>query len=294
MYYLLYGFVYVLSLAPFWLLYGIADVLFLLVYYVIRYRRGLVFSNLRAAFPEKSNAGLHLIARRFYRNLIDNFLEAIKLLTISRSQLSKRFQCDYSLIERLYAQGKSCQVHMGHVFNWEYANAEFSSKTRSDFLVVYMPIGARAVDRLFHTLRDRFGTILLPATDMRSAMLPYRNRQYILALVADQNPGRPEDSYWCDFLGRPAPFVKSPERGARRNNIPVIFVSMRKVRRGYYTASLQLFAESPQELPEGEMTLSFVRFLEEEIRSQPEIWLWSHRRWKWPYKDEYEKWRLDR
>jgi KDO2-lipid IV(A) lauroyltransferase len=294
MYYLLYAFVYGLSLLPFWFIYGVADVLFVLVYFVIGYRKNVVLDNLSHAFPTLSQRERHRIARRFYRNLIDNFLESVKLLTISRRELSKRFVCDYALMEKLYAEGKSCQLHLGHVFNWEYANADFSSKTLFSFLVVYMPIGSKAVDRLFRKLRERFGTVLLPATDMKNAMVPYRNKQYVLTLVAEQNPGNPETSYWCSFLGRPAPFVKGPERGARLNNIPAVFVSIRKPRRGYYTAHLTLGAEDPRSLPEGELTLRFVRFMEKEIREQPEIWLWSHRRWKWSYKEEYQALRIDK
>lgn len=293
MYYVLYAFLYGLSLAPFWFIYGLADVLWLLVYGVFGYRKKIVMDNLAHAFPELSPAERRRIARRFYRNLIDNFLEAIKLLSISRRALSRRFACDYRLMERLYAEGKSCQLHLGHVFNWEYANADFSSKTLFSFLVVYMPIGSAAIDRLFRKLRNRFGTILLPATDMRNAMIPYRNKQYVLTLVAEQNPGDPAKAYWCSFLGRPAPFVRGPETGARMNNIPAIFVSIRKPRRGYYTASLSVGAEEPRDLPEGELTRRFVRFMEREIREQPDIWLWSHRRWKWPYKEEYARLRID-
>jgi KDO2-lipid IV(A) lauroyltransferase len=287
MYYVIYGFVYGLSLLPYWFIYGFADILFLLLYYVIGYRRKLVMENLRNAFPEKTEEQLRLISRRFYRDFIDNFLEAVKLLSISRRELDKRFRCDYSLIERLYAEGKSCQLHLGHVFNWEYANAACSASVPFKFLVVYMPVRSKPVDRLFRKLRERFGTILLPATEMRKAMIPYRREQSVLVLVADQNPGSPQNSYWCDFMGRPAPFVKGPEKGARFNNIPAIFASIRKVKRGYYKADLVMGAQEPRDLPEGELTRRFVRFLENEIREQPEIWLWSHRRWKFRYKPEY-------
>jgi Kdo2-lipid IVA lauroyltransferase/acyltransferase len=287
MYYVIYGLFYGLSLLPYWFIYGFADILFLLVYYVIRYRRNVVMENLRHAFPEKTEAQLRSIARRFYRNFIDNFLEAVKLLSISRRQLDKRFYCDYSLLDRLYAEGKSCQLHLGHVFNWEYANADSSASVPFKFLVVYMPVQSKPVDRLFRKLRERFGTILLAATEMRKAMIPYRREQYVLVLVADQNPGSPQNSYWCNFMGRPAPFVKGPEKGARFNNNPAVFVSISKIKRGYYKADLVMGAEEPRELPEGELTRRFVRFLENEIRRQPEIWLWSHRRWKFDYKPEY-------
>jgi KDO2-lipid IV(A) lauroyltransferase len=294
MYYLVYGIAYGISLIPFWILYGIADILFVLTYYVFGYRKKVVMDNLRASFPEKHDKDLRSIARKFYRNFIDNWLEAIKLLSVSHKELDKRFRCDYSLTDRLAAEGRSCTLLLGHVFNWEYANAHFSGHSHAKFLVVYMPLGSKAMDRIFFKLRERFGTTLLPATHMSRAMVPYRNTVYVLTLVADQNPGSPETSYWCDFMGRPAPFVKGPERSARMGNLASVFVSIKKLRRGYYEAKLSLGNDDPRVTPEGEITQQFVQFLEKEIREQPENWLWSHRRWKHDYKPEYEALRIDR
>ncbi len=294
MYYLVYGIAYGISLIPFWLLYGFADILFLLAYYVLGYRKKIVMDNLRASFPEKTEPELKVIARKFYRNFIDNFLEAIKLLSISKRQLDKRFKCDYSLLDKLAAEKRSCTLLLGHVFNWEYANAHFSDHSPAKLLVVYMPLASKAMDRVFIKLRERFGTILLPATHMSRSMVPYRNQVYVLTLVADQNPGSPESAYWCDFMGRPAPFVKGPERSARMGNLVTVFVSIKKAGRGYYEAMLTLGNDHPLSTSDGDITRQFVRFLENEIREQPENWLWSHRRWKHTYKPEYEALRIDK
>ena len=140
---------------------------------------------------------------------------------------------------------------------------------------------------MFRKLRSRFGTILIPATDMRKAMLPYRNELYLLGLVADQVPGDVQRAYWMDFFGRPAPFARGPERGARAGNISVVYAQIYKTRRGHYITEFSLGVDDPASLKEGELTKQYVQFLEGVIRKYPDMWLWSHRRWKRDWKPEY-------
>lgn len=243
--------------------------------------------NLSIAFPEKTEKERKDIIRKFYINFTDTFLEAIKLLTMSPKSLKKRVQFDPSIFNELYATGKSCQVHLGHNFNWEWVNVRVTRELLYPFLVVYMPIGSKLIDRLFKHFREKMGSKLLSATNMRNEIIPYRNEQYLLALVADQNPGLPEKSYWVNFFGRPTPFVRGPEKNARFNNIPVVFGRFYKPRRGYYVVETRLATLNPREKKEGELTLEYVRYLEEVIRKQPEVYLWSHNRWKFEYKEEY-------
>ena len=244
--------------------------------------------NLTIAFPEKTEQEKKRIIRKFYRNFTDTFLEAIKLLSMSQKSLEKRIKFDHSIFDELYASGKSCQVHLGHNFNWEWVNVRVTRQLAFDFLVVYMPIGSKIIDRLFKHFREKMGSNLLPATDMKNAMLPFRNKQYLLALVADQNPGNPHKAYWVNFFGRLTPFVKGPEKNARANDIPVVFARFYKPKRGYYVIETKLATHNPAEMKEGQLTLEYVRYLEEVIRMQPEVYLWSHNRWKWEIKDEYE------
>ena len=292
MYYLIYGPIYLLSILPLRFLYILADFIYVILYYLIGYRKKVVMKNLLTAFPEKTESERKSIAKRFYKNFVDTFIETIKLLSSDKTFLAKHVTIkNGELLQSLYERGQRVQVHMGHNFNWEYANAAFAMSTPYTFLGVYMPITNQNFDRMFRKLRSRFGTILIPATDMRKAMLPYRSELYLLGLVADQVPGDVQRAYWIDFFGKPAPFARGPERGARAGNISVVFAQIYKTRRGHYITEFSLGVDSPASMEEGELTRKYVHFLEEVIRKYPDMWLWSHRRWKREWKPEYiENW----
>lgn len=287
MYYLFYGFLYIVSLLPMRILYFISDALYGLIYYVLGYRRKVVMSNLAIAFPDQTEAQRRRIAKKFYHNFIDSFIEVIKLVSAGDAFLRKRFTADVQVLNDLHATGKSCQIHLGHTFNWEWGQLVLSELTPYKIMVVYMPISSAMLEKLFYKLRTRTGNVFLPATSMREAIAPYLQTQYALGLVADQNPGNLQAAYWLNFLGKRTPFVSGPEKGARSCGMPVVFACIEKPRRGYYHATMKLAAEDSSQLPEGELTRRYVRYLEEVIRRNPDMWLWSHRRWKHTWKEEY-------
>ena len=287
MYYIAFGFLYLLSLLPMRVLYLLSDFIYVIIFYIAGYRKKVVFQNLSIAFPEKSEKEKKEIARRFYHNLTDTFLETIKLISASHSFIKKRFVANYEVIDQLYDKGKKCQVHLGHTFNWEVGNVGMPLGAKHPIIIVYMPFDNKTFNRIFLYLRSRTGTIMLPANNMRNAILPYRNTQYLLGLVADQNPGNPANSLWIPFFGKPAPFVKAPESGARRGNIPVVFCNLTRIKRGYYQGHFSLVDENPANTEAGEITKKYVRFIENAIRANPDNWLWSHRRWKHEWKEEY-------
>jgi KDO2-lipid IV(A) lauroyltransferase len=287
MYYILYSLLYLVSLLPIRILYLLSDGIYGLVYYVFGYRKKVVMGNLRRAFPEKTEGERIRIAKKFYHNLIDSFIEVIKLMSVSHRFLQKRFTMDATVLKELHATGRSCQVHLGHTFNWEWGQLVLTHLTDYKIMVVYQPITNGFFEKMFYRLRTRTGNIFLPATKMKEAIEPHLQSQYLLALVADQAPSKPSNAWWANFLGQPTPFVPGPEKGARCNDLPVVFASIEKPRRGYYHATLRLGSECPNEFPEGELTLSYVRFLENVIRHNPDMWLWSHRRWKHAWKKEY-------
>ncbi|HEY4209301.1 MAG TPA: lysophospholipid acyltransferase family protein [Puia sp.] len=288
MYYVVYGLLYLLSLLPIWLLYLLSDALAFLMYYVIGYRRQVIRGNLALAFPEKSMEEIIRIEKKFCRSFVDSLIETIKLLSAGKKFIRERFAIDNpQLLEAFYDEGRKCQLHLGHQFNWEVANVAMPLLSRYPFIVAYMPVENKVFERLFLHLRRRTGTILLPATRMQRSIIPYRNTQYLLTLVADQAPGSPDQSYWLNFFGHPTPFVRGPERGARIADIPAVFVRFYKSSRGRYRVSLTTLSDHPAELPEGELTRRYCRLLEDAIRQSPDLWLWSHRRWKIPWKDEY-------
>ena len=169
MYYLFYGFLYIVSLLPMRVLYLLSDGIYGIIYYIIGYRRKIVMDNLRQAFPEKSEAERIRIAKKFYHNFIDSFVEVIKLISASESWLAKRFTVDVRALDEVYATGKSCQMHLGHTFNWEWGQIVLTALTKFKILVVYMPISNKVFEKLFYKLRTRSGNAFLPASTMRAS-----------------------------------------------------------------------------------------------------------------------------
>lgn len=287
MYYLVYGFLYLFSLVPIRLLYIFSDAVYGLIYYIIGYRKEVVMNNLTIAFPDKTEEEKIKIAKKFYHNFIDSLIETIKIISASDKFISNHFTGNWEVLNDLHKSGKSCEILMGHTFNWELGNHSVNLNVDYTFLAVYMPITNKTLNRVFLKLRSRGRSKMLAAGNMKEEMIPYRNSQYALGLAADQNPGDPRNAYWLNFFGRPAPFVTGPEKGARARNMPVVFCYIEKHRRGYYNLVLSMGVENPASLPIGAVTVSFVRYLENVIRMQPDMWLWSHKRWKHAWKEEY-------
>lgn len=296
MYYLVYALLYLISLLPIPVLYLLSDGIHFLIYRVFRYRLDVVMNNIQIAFPEKTLHERKQIARKFYRNFIDTFIETIKMLSASDAFFEKRITGNWELLNDLHNSVRAVHVHMGHTFNWEWGNYMASKKFLYKFIVVYMPVKNKAIDRLFIKLRLRAGGALVPATPAKayiSSFYPHRNSQFVLALVADQSPGDPSRAYWLNFFGKPTAFITGPEKGARAKNLPVFFCHISKPRRGHYHIVFTMAENNPASLQEGELTVRFARFLEETITQFPDMWLWSHRRWKHQWKEEYRDLRID-
>jgi Kdo2-lipid IVA lauroyltransferase/acyltransferase len=287
MYYLVFVPLYLMSLLPMRVLYLFSDACYGLIFYVFKYRRKVVLDNLRQAFPQKTEKERMVIAKKFYKNLVDSFIETIKLFSTGKKFLNKRFVADYTVFEQLHQQQKSFQMHASHQFNWEWINHHMSMHIPQPLVGIYMPISNKVFEKLFLKLRERYGTIMLPATDMKNRFAEWKHREHVLVLVADQNPGHPGNSYWFNFFGKATPFIKGPERYAREKKIPVVFARSKKIKRGYYQLEFQLVTDDASLLPDPALTRKYVHYLAEIMNTQPENWLWSHRRWKWDWKEEY-------
>ena len=250
-------------------------------------------NNLSVAFPEKSEAEKKKIAKQFYRNFTDTFFEAIKLISASEAFIKRHYTGDMELFYDLHRQGKKCQVHLGHNFNWELAGIAMPLYVPYLTILVYMPIKNKTLDGIFKKIRSRTGAVLIPASEMKASMAAYLDKQYLLGLVADQNPGDARNHFWGSFFGKPAPFVKGPETGARTKQAAVVFCQFTKSRRGYYKAHFELATSDPLSMPEGELTRRYIRYLEKVISENPHMWLWSHRRWKHAWQPGYDKLWID-
>ncbi len=293
MYYLVFGAVYLFSLLPMWLLYFLSDIVAFFLYYVLGYRKEVVMGNLLQAFPDKTEKERIVIAKKFYRNFIDNWIETIKLLSISKRTMNRRVTGNFEIFHQLYSSGKSVQLNIGHFFNWEIMSLHAGINQPYTFLAVYLPQSNRIMNRLILHIRMRWGNHLLPSTDMARAIIPWRKKQYLLSLAADQRPAVPDNAYWLNFLNKPAGFLKGSEKFARGQKIPVVMMTTTRKKRGHYHFEYFLLCDDPTVLPEGELIRQYVSHLEKNILLQPELYLWSHKRWKHSWKPEYEKFWMD-
>lgn len=287
MYYIIYPLFYLLSLLPWRVMYLISDCVYGILYYISGYRKEVVMKNLSIAFPEKTLEERIAIAKEFYHNFADTFIETIKLLSVSDKEFAKRYTTNSNeILDPLYKSGVNVQYQAGHFFNWEYVNLGESMQGIYPFVAVYMPIANKSFDRMIRKLRLRYGTILVPAVDFKTHFHQYVKGRYGLALAADQNPGNPLAAHWVWFFGRLTPFMTGPEKGAKLNNTPVIFGHFYKVKRGYYHTQLEILTTTPRDFKNGELTQLFATCVEKAIRSKPSNYLWSHRRWKWEFDAE--------
>lgn len=287
MYYIVYGLLWLISLLPLSVLYFFGDCIYGLIFYIIKYRRSIVLDNISKAFPEKNTGEVKKIAKQFYHNFIDTFIESIKLISAGRKFLNKHATCEIDLINDLTATGKNIHIMAGHQFNWEFANLIVSEKCKGPFVAVYMPISNKVLDKIFFKIRKRYGTFLIAAQDFKNKMHKVFAQQYLLALAADQNPGHPGNSFWMNFMGRPAPFVTGPAKGAVKNNTAIVLIGFKKLKRGYYHFTTKLLADDGAQSNPAALTVLYKNELEKIIKADPANYLWSHRRWKYEYKPEY-------
>jgi KDO2-lipid IV(A) lauroyltransferase len=289
MYYFLYGLLYLVSLLPFFILYLLSDAAFCMLYHVFGYRRKIVMDNLTIAFPEKTLTEKEEISKQFYKSLVDNFIETIKLISLSETAFDKRVSINFADAQTLVDKGLNIQFHSGHQMNWEYASLAISKKLTIPWLAVYMRISAKPLDKLFLKIRTKFGAVMVERNKYQNMMPQYMKQQYALGLIADQNPDFEKKGYWLNFFSKPAPFQIGPEKGAMRYKTAVVFVNIGKIKRGNFQIDCRVITEDGSTYKPGELTRMYRDFLEEGIRKNPSNYLWSHRRWKFEWNTAYEK-----
>jgi KDO2-lipid IV(A) lauroyltransferase len=288
MYYVLYGLVRFFSILPLPVLYFFADVIYVFVYYVTGYRKKVVMKNLSLAFPEKTEKERRRIAKDFYHQLIDTFIETIKFFSWNIEEVNRRMTVDVTGLEKTYNLGRPVHVLAMHNFNWEFANWWVSANAPIPFYGIYLPVGNRHFDRMMYRMRAKYGTRLIPATRFRESYAAVKDTHHLLGSAADQSPADPRNAWWVEFFGRRTAFVRGAERGARAARAAVVFVHFfRAGRRGHYELHTKLFTTDASLLAPGEMTKAYTQYVEASVRSRPSNYLWSHRRWKHEWKEEY-------
>lgn len=279
---LLIFFIFLIGIIPFFLMYPFADLMYFLLFHVFKYRKKVIFNNLSSSFPDMDQKNLNQLFANSYKNLTDILVEGIKGFTMTRGQIRKRHKIlNPELVEPYLKAGKSVIALPTHYGNWEWG-ALSPGLFINDYKIVgfYKKFTNVYVDQFMRKNRSRTGTELISIRETSVTFDKLRDTPTLYIMAADQSPSNPETAIWVDFLGRKTAFLQGPEKHARNNDIPLVFVDIQRVKRGYYELTLSVLADNPTELEAGEITKRYAKKLESQINIKPENWLWSHRRWK--------------
>ena len=277
-----------LALLPFCALYLISDLLAFVARDVVRYRRRMVDLNLAASFPEMSEAERNKVARRFYRNFTDVFIETIKLLHVSDKAMKKRMVFEgKEVIDRHVAEGRSVGLYCSHFCNWEWITSVTQwtvSGPQVCYSQVYRPLRNRWFDEFYFGLRKRFGSESIPKNGVLRALLACRREGavFVTGFISDQKPSHNDGHHHVPFLSQQTYFITGTETLLRKMHAAVVYTDIQRVGRGHYRARLIPVVDDAAACEQHEITDRYARLLEATIRRQPESWLWSHNRWRRP------------
>lgn len=278
LFYALLPWLWLLAWLPFRALYLVSDMLCVVVCQV--YRRKLVRKNLRAAFPNQSPAERAAVERAFYSHFCDVLVEYIKSLTINKAQIIQRCAMQQpELLNKFYNEGRQVLLVTGHYGNWEWAASAIALQTPYPVRVIYKSLSNPYFDRLVKQLRLRFYKLLIHEKAILRTLLQYTHTPQATAFLADQAP-LPTHAFRMQFLNIPTYVTTGLEKIANKLNSVVVYVHIRKPRRGYYKLELEVLTEQPRALPAAKLTQLYMERLEKDIDLAPGLWLWSHNRWK--------------
>ncbi len=269
---------------PLWYHYGVSSVLYFFGYHVTHYRRNVVRKNLEGSFPEKSKEELRTIEKQFYRHLTDLAAESIKGLTISDEDVQKRFVAkNLEQVKEYLKAGRSIFFYGAHMGNWEWFIAlpdQFNEWATTQ--AFYQKQSNEYFDALTLELRSRGGIVPIESHKafITMARKAKAGEQTITLVLGDQSPHRGAKKIWLNFLHRESAFLAGPETMARKLDVVLFYPHFKKTGRGHYEVEFKLITDNPKALGTNECTARYAALLEDNIREEPEIWLWTHKRWK--------------
>jgi KDO2-lipid IV(A) lauroyltransferase len=282
------GFLYLISLLPRWVLYGISDVLYLLIYRIFGYRTKVVFGNLKRAFPQKNDQELKQIEKDFYRNLFDIMVETVKEFTISERSMRKHFKfVNPEVFQQHYDNNRSVMMMMGHYCNWEYG-VSTPLWVPQDCWAVYGKLNNPFMDKAIVRVREKFNHKLFDMHATYDVMLSHEQGKKLYMFMADQSPHKGSVKHWVDFLGQDTPVHIGAEKLSMMMNMAVVFIDIQRVKRGYYEVTAKTLFDKAETTQQFEITNTYFQVLEEVIQKNPANWLWSHKRWKYSRADVAE------
>lgn len=272
-----------LARLPLPVLYVLSSILWPIAYYVIRYRRKVAHDNLLRSFPEKSKKEVGRIERAFYRHLCDIVVETVKMLHLSDAEMQKRVDVKGTeLMEQAAAEGRPVFLFIGHYGNWEWVQ-EVTRRISAPTVhgEIYNPLRSRVFNQVMREVRHRYPTLLIEKKKAVRTILQMKrdNSSYLIGFIADQRPTRHSLHHWTTFLCQDTPFMVGAEEIGSHVNAKYLYLDVEQPRRGYYTMTIQDMAPTAtyEDYP---YTRLYMEMLEATIRRQPELWLWTHKRWK--------------
>ncbi len=279
-YYISLPLLYLISYLPFWWLYRLSDFLFVILFHLLGYRRKVVKINLKNSFPNKTEEELNKIEKKFYSYFCDLILESIKSLSISPKSLKKRieFKGD-EIFKEYFEKEQSTIIVMGHFGNWELGGARFAVEPFHQLFVIYHPLQNKYFDRLVYKMRTRLGNGLYSMKDSLRGIINDRKKVTATAFIADQTPS-PKGAHWMEFMHQDTPVFMGTGKIATKMKFPVVYIGIRREKRGHYKMVAEKLISNPAETGATEIIEAFTKRLEKDINEMPEIWLWTHRRWK--------------
>lgn len=285
LYYLLFGIVFIFSLLPFPMLYALSDMLYLLIYRVVGYRKKLVRKNMRDSFPEKSAAELLSIEKKFYHFFCDYIMESIKLASISHTEIKRRVH--FNGLEHIYDyldKGHNVALYIGHYCNWEWITSiRLHLPPHVLGGQIYHILSNKPLNALLLYIRSRMGTESISMQVVLRRIITERkaNKSIVLGFISDQVPLYPATRYWTDFLNHKDTIViTGTEVIAKKFDFSCVYFDISRPRRGYYDIDIVPMFENSKDIPDWDITEQYFRLFEKTICRAPEYWLWTHNRWK--------------
>jgi KDO2-lipid IV(A) lauroyltransferase len=281
-YILIYPFLWLISILPFKLLYLFSDGVYILIYYIIGYRKKTVQENLNLVFPDKSEKEIKQITKKFYHHLCDMIVESIKSMTISEAEMKKRFLFkNPEVILDLGKENKSIVLMCGHYASWEWIFILQTYVNHKGY-AIYKRLENKYFDALVKRIRAKYNSYLITTKETFPVLYKAKKNGELTVngFASDQSPKHDKAFHWNEFMNIKVPVHTGAEMLAKKLDMAVVFLKVKKVKRGYYEATILPITKTPKDYKDYEITDIFLKLLEEQIYEAPEYYLWTHKRWK--------------
>jgi len=279
---LVYPLIWLMSLLPLRVLFFFSDLLYIILYYIIGFRKKVVRYNLKLAFPEKSNKERLIIEKRSFHHFVDIFMEMIKSFSISDKEIARRaiFK-NTGILKNFLKNDQSVIIMAAHYANWEWT-VYLNKLVSCDSYAAYTKINNIYFENKMKESRNRYGANFILSSKFIDLMQEHVNNKHkaIYGFLSDQSPMLKKTHYWGDFMGVRVPIQTGAEMLAKRFDYPVVFLAIKRIKRGYYEYTVKILAEKPSEYDDYQITDMFTHELEEQIRNRPEFYFWTHKRFK--------------